>query len=248
MPQERLMKNLAGHEVSIFLFRFVLRENGISFVLNELIAKEMYPDIEKQMRPYIHACCETLMRYKHFCNGNVIMDGNILTDGFFEVMLSTGLGQYFVDSEKQNLFKDAGEIAKLLEDVMERRTKEEELGIDPVLYPVNRKLENTQSTNEGLEELGLKLETLIPSDTSNLKRLKPSDLPEGVIARKGYDHRGHCYAFEDSKLGDLGKIVIAPHIRGCRIEADLCKTPSSSLLERKHIFEKVILIIEKALG
>jgi len=33
------MKNLAGNAVSIFLFRFIIPDDGISFVLNELIAE-----------------------------------------------------------------------------------------------------------------------------------------------------------------------------------------------------------------
>src|SRR6266542_3354119 len=33
------LKNLAGNDVSLFLFRFVLRGNGIDFVLNEAIAE-----------------------------------------------------------------------------------------------------------------------------------------------------------------------------------------------------------------
>ena len=39
------LKNLAGNDVSIFLFRFELSGNGISFVLNEAIAADMYRDV-----------------------------------------------------------------------------------------------------------------------------------------------------------------------------------------------------------
>jgi len=61
------LKNIAGNEVSIFLFRFELRGNGIDFVLNEAIAEDMYPDIDEKMQPLVHACCETLLRYRG-CN------------------------------------------------------------------------------------------------------------------------------------------------------------------------------------
>ena len=55
------MKNIAGNNVSIFLFRFeLLGGNGIDFVLNEAIAEDMYPDIDEKMKPLVHACCETL--------------------------------------------------------------------------------------------------------------------------------------------------------------------------------------------
>lgn len=48
------------------------------------------------------------------------MDGNILTAGQFEVMLSTGLGQFFGDVEKARLFQNAKSIADLLSEVMDR--------------------------------------------------------------------------------------------------------------------------------
>ncbi len=118
------MKNLAGNPVSIFLFRFEIISSGITFVVNESIAEDMYDNIDKEIIPLAHACCQTLLRYKDRSIGNTIMDGNILTDGCFEVMLSKGLGKYFIEYEKQKLFDDAHCIAKLLMDVMERRTKE----------------------------------------------------------------------------------------------------------------------------
>jgi hypothetical protein len=62
------------NEVSIFLFRFELRSHGIDFVLNEAIAEDMYPDIDEKMKPLVHACCETLLRYRHLSVNNTIMD------------------------------------------------------------------------------------------------------------------------------------------------------------------------------
>jgi hypothetical protein len=86
------VKNLAGNDVSIFLFRFELSGNGIHFVLNEAIAADMYQDVDEKLKPLAHPCCETLVRYKHLSVSNTIMDGNILDTGEFEVMLSRGLG------------------------------------------------------------------------------------------------------------------------------------------------------------
>ena len=108
------IKNLGGNIVSIFLYRFVINGDGISFVLNESIAEDMYQDIDDKFKPLVHACCETLLRYKHVSVGSTIMDGNILEDGGFEVMLSKGLGKYFAEPEKQQLFQDAKKIADLL--------------------------------------------------------------------------------------------------------------------------------------
>jgi len=80
------VKNVAGNDVSIFLFRFALTSNGMTFVINEAIAADMYPDLDEELKPLAHACCETLSRYKHLSISNTIMDGNILATGEFEVM------------------------------------------------------------------------------------------------------------------------------------------------------------------
>src|SRR2546425_4258873 len=100
------LKNLAGNDVSLFLFRFVLSDNGINFVLNKAIAADMYQDLDEKIKPLAHACCETLLRYRHLSVSDTIMDGNILDTGEFEVMLSKGLGRHFADDEKLLLFQD----------------------------------------------------------------------------------------------------------------------------------------------
>ncbi|MBE9054034.1 hypothetical protein IQ243_27280 [Nostocales cyanobacterium LEGE 11386] len=117
------LKNIAGNDVSIFLFQFELRGYGIDFVLNEAIAADMYQDVDEKIKPLVHACCETLSRYKHLSISNVIMDGNFLVTGEFEVMLSKGLGRHFRHQEKERLFQDAKNIADLLAVVMNRRTQ-----------------------------------------------------------------------------------------------------------------------------
>jgi hypothetical protein len=118
------LKNIAGNEVSIFLFRFELRGRGIDFVLNEGIAADMYQEVDEELKPLAHACCETLLRYRNLSVSNTIMDGNFLKSGEFEVMLSKGLGRHFTEDEKARLFQDAKRIADLLATVMDRRTQE----------------------------------------------------------------------------------------------------------------------------
>ena len=83
------VKNLAGSDFTLFLFRFVLRGNGIHFVLNKAIAADMYQDVDEHLKPLAHACWETLLRYGHLSVSDTIMDGTILDTGEFEVMLST---------------------------------------------------------------------------------------------------------------------------------------------------------------
>ncbi|EGQ8057068.1 hypothetical protein HPX47_004519 [Vibrio alginolyticus] len=145
------MKNLAGNEVSIFLFRFERQENALSFVLNETIAEDLYPDTQTQLLPLIHVCCEILLRYRHRCRTNTIMDMNILMDGDLEVMLSPGLGRYFPDREKLYLSSDAHDMAKILMDVMARRSQEREVHI-LLQAPVSMPLE-LMSIDEQFETL-----------------------------------------------------------------------------------------------
>ena len=147
------LKNLGGNDVSIFLFRFELISNGMNFVLNKEIAADMYQDVDEKIKPLAHACCETLLRYKHLSVSNTIMDGNILDSGEFEVMLSKGLGSYFPDDEKQQLFQDAKTIADLLVEVMDRRTKEEKEGKQQIPHH-KPSPQNPQQIKKGLEDLG----------------------------------------------------------------------------------------------
>lgn len=245
------MKNLAGNNVSIFLFRFVLLKNGINFVLNESIAEDMYPEIEEQVEPLVHACSETLLRYKHLCHGQTIMDGNILVDGYFEVMLSKGLGTHFVEREKQHLFNDANQIANLLMEVMDRRSKEIKQGTYPGPQPVIRKIQRTGVTNKGLEALGQQQSEKLPwyaSEIPGLKQLKPDDLPDGVVAKRGYDHRGHCIALEHKTLGELGKVILS-NIEEDKtlLEAELSKENPTNLAKRQQVLEEVVSIIEVGL-
>lgn len=208
------LKNLAGHAVSIFLFRFEVSGNGLDFVLNQAIAADMDQDVDQKIKPLVQACGETLLRYKHLSVSTTMMDGNLLDTGEFEVMLSKGLGKYFPDAEKQQLFHDAKTMADLLITVMDRRTKAEQEGKQHPLS--NLPQPNPQQLKKGLEELGNKkslqaeLQWLVEGKHGRpgLKRLRAEDLPTGVKASRGYDHRGHCYVFEHATLGELGRIVV----------------------------------------
>jgi hypothetical protein len=78
-----------------------------------------------------------------------------------------------------------------------------------------------------------------------LKQLRPDDLPPGVKAARGYDHRGHCLTFEHNTLGKLGKIVLIKIRDGhMLIQAELYKgqenEESPLVQKKKQIFEKVI--------
>lgn len=85
------LENLAGNDVAIFLFRFEIHGNAISFVINQEIFMDMYEDLDEQIEPLAHACCETLLRYRHLSVSDTIMDGDILDTGEFEVMLVLSL-------------------------------------------------------------------------------------------------------------------------------------------------------------
>lgn len=249
------MKNIAGNDVSIFLFRFELLGNGIDFVLNEAIAADMYQDIDEKIKPLIHACCETLLRYRHLSVSNTIMDVNLLATGEFEVMLSKGLGRHFALDEKGRLFQDAKNISDLLSVVMDRRTQELKKGKQRNSPPIEH-TPNPEKIKEGLEKLGktkhlqAKLQWLAEGKQlrPGLKQLRPEDLPPDVTASSGYDHRGHCYIFEHKKLGELGRIVLVKvREQEMLMQAELYKgqekQESPIAKKKRKIFEKVITTV-----
>jgi hypothetical protein len=249
------LKNIAGNDVSIFLFRFELRGNGIDFVLNEAIAADMYQDIDEKIKPLVHACCETLLRYGHLSVSNTIMDSNFLATGEFEVMLSKGLGQHFAHDEKERLFQDAKSISDLLAVVMDRRTQELKKGKQRNPPPIEH-TPNPRKIKKGLEKLGktkhlqAKLQWLAEGGQlrPGLRQLRPEDLPPDVTASSGYDHRGHCYIFEHKKFGELGRIVlIKVREQEMLMQAELYKgqekQESTIAKKKKEIFEKVVTTV-----
>ncbi|MEQ1545983.1 hypothetical protein [Methyloglobulus sp.] len=250
------MKNIAGNAVSLFLFRFELRgKDGIDFVLNEAIAADMYQEIDDKIKPLVHACCETLLRYRHLSVGNTIMDGNFLVTGEFEVMLSKGLGRHFGNEEKERLFQDAKNITDLLGEVMDRGTQEENEGKQRNRPPIEL-TPNPSKIKKGLEELGkaksqqAELQWIAEGQQirPGLKPLRPDDLPRDVTASRGYDHRGFCYVFEHKKYGELGRIVmIKAGEKKMLMQADLClgreKPESTIAKKKKEIFEKVVTTV-----
>ena len=249
------LKNLAGNDVSLFLFRFELRGNGIDFVVNQAIAADMYHDIDEKLKPLAHACCETLLHYRHLSVSNTIMDGNILATGEFEVMLSKGLGRHVAETEKQQLFQDAKTIADLLVEVMDRRTQEEKEGKDvrPSDTPAPP---DPKQIQQGLEALGhakrlqAELQWMLEGQQvrPRLQQLRPEDLPTGVSASRGYDHRGHCVTFRHETLGELGKIVLIKiHEGKMLIQAEFYKGQDDMQApleeKKKHVFEQVVATV-----
>ncbi len=252
------MKNIAGNEVSIFLFRFELRGDGIDFVLNEAIAGDMYPDVDEKLRPLVHVCSETLLRYKRLSVSDIIMDGSFLAEGGFEVMLSKGLGRHFPQGEKDRLFQDAKNIADLLSSVMDRRTQELNAGTlqspSPVKHPPS-----SREIKKDLEALGRRKHQQEKSEwlaegwqpRPGLKQLRPEDLPPDVTASSGYDHRGLCYVFEHKKLGELGRIVLSQvreqeMLLQAEIHNGRTKPDSATARKKREIFEKVVATVSAA--
>lgn len=234
----------------IFLYQFVIHGDSIEFVLNQAIGEDMIPDVEQRLQPLVQVCSETLLRYKRFCRGNIIMDGNILMDEDFEVMLSQGMGKHFPDVEKDNLFTDAHAIAELLIEVMDRRSKEAEQGIHSEPKPVEQKRLSKQAINRGLEALGdQKLETTessyFDSEILSLSRLTPEDYPSGVKPRRSYDHRGHSMLFEHDKLGELGRIVLIDLDDGdLKLEVELSKDNPETFNKKQKLLEEIMSIVE----
>ena len=254
------MQNIAENDASIFfLFRFELVANGIDFVLNEEIAADMYPDVDEDLKPLVHACCETLLRYQHLTVSNTIMDGHFMNSGGFEVMLSKGLGRYFAPDEKERLFQDAKKIADLLATVMDRRTQEIKQGQyrkpPPLEHPTN-----PTAIKNGLEKIGKakhredQLQWLAEGRAlrPGLRPLRPTDLPPGVSTSTGYDHRGHCYVFEHKTLGMLGRIVLSQireqeTLMQSEIYQGQDSPGSTTAKKRKALFETVVATVQAGL-
>jgi len=185
------------------------------------------------------------------------MDGNILDTGEFEVMLSKGLGRHVAADEKQQLFQDAKTIADLLVAVMDRRTKELKEGKQQRPSHM-RSPQRPKKIKKGLEELGqakrlqAELQWLAEGQRvrPGLQQLRPEDLPPGVRASRGYDHRGHCVTFEHETLGELGKTVLVKIRDGkTLIQAELYKgqeNEGSPLVQKKKdVFGKIVATVNK---
>jgi hypothetical protein len=81
-----------------------------------------------------------------------------------------------------------------------------------------------------------------------LKQLRPEDLPSGVTASRGYDHRGHCLIFAHNALGELGKIVlITMHDNQMLLQAELyqgqAEVESPRVQQKKHVFDQVVATV-----
>ena len=170
----------------------------------------MYQDVDAKIKPLVHACCETLLRYRHLSVSNTIMDGNILATGEFEVMLSKGLGRHFAHDEKEWLFQDAKNISDLLAVVMDRRTQEPKKGKQRNPPPIEQ-TPSPRKIKRGLEQLGKakhlqeKLQWLAEGWQlrPGLRQLRPEDLPSDVTASSGYDHEGNAIFSSTRNLENL---------------------------------------------
>lgn len=65
----------------IFLFRFDVTDKGMDFILNEEIAKDMYPDLEEMLRDLVRYLCSMLKYYKVYNKEKTIFSGFIHDNG-----------------------------------------------------------------------------------------------------------------------------------------------------------------------
>ena len=66
----------------------------MDFILNEEIAKDMYPDLEGMLLDLVKSLCSMLDYYKVYNKEKTIFSGVIHDNGEAEVTLSKGLGKY----------------------------------------------------------------------------------------------------------------------------------------------------------
>ena len=105
----------------IFLYNFEIKSNGIDFVLNEEIAKDMYADLEVHLRSIVESTSHLLINYKYLSKSNIIMNAKILDTDELEILFSEGLGKYINPYEKNLIFDNGKIIADILVEVMHRR-------------------------------------------------------------------------------------------------------------------------------
>ncbi len=112
----------------IFLFRFDVVDKGMDFILNEEIAKDMYPDLEEMLYDLVKSLCSILEYFKVYNKEKTIFSGVIHDNGQAEITLSKGLGQY-IDPYTKNeiIFYHGRLITEICTKVMDRRTAEAKL-------------------------------------------------------------------------------------------------------------------------
>jgi len=112
----------------IFLFRFDVTDKRMDFILNEEIAKDMYPDLEEMLRDLVKSLCSMLEYYKVYNKEKTIFSGVIHDNGEAEVTLSKGLGKYIDSYTKNQIIFDHGKlITELCTTIMDRRSAEAQL-------------------------------------------------------------------------------------------------------------------------
>lgn len=115
-------------DLLIFLFRFDVTDKGMDFILNEEIAKDMYPDLEEMLRDLVKSLCSILEYYKVYNKEKTIFSGVIHDNGEAEVTLSKGLGEYIDLYTKNQIIFDHGKlITELCTTIMDRRSAEAQL-------------------------------------------------------------------------------------------------------------------------
>jgi hypothetical protein len=143
-------------------------------------------------------------------------------------------------------------IKIILVGYIHRRTTEEKEGKQPSSSDT-RSSQRPKPIKKGLEERGAakriqaELQWMREGQRvrPGLKRLRPEDLPPGVKAARGYDHRGHCLIFEHNTLGALGKIVLINIREGkMLLQAEICKAPDDMpaplVQKKKRVFEHIV--------
>ena len=112
----------------IFLFRFDVTDKGMDFILNEKIAKDMYPDLEEMLRDLMKALCSMLEYYKVYNKEKTIFSEFIHDNEEADVTLSKGFGKYIDPYTKNQIIFDHGKlITELCTTIMERRSAEAQL-------------------------------------------------------------------------------------------------------------------------
>ncbi len=109
----------------IFLYQLDAVGNGITFFLNEQIARDMYTDLEEKMQPIVVETCDVLQNYKKHSKSKTLLTVAIQDNGDLSCDLSPGLGKFIDEHTKHEvIFENAEQIAIILVEVMNRKILE----------------------------------------------------------------------------------------------------------------------------
>ena len=115
-------KNLAGKQVAVFICRFEVNDkDNVEFVINEAIYSDIPSDLVTNLMLNVNLISQTLNPYRHFSNGNILMDINFITFEETEILLNDRMHYSLSKEELDIIFMNAKKIVETIVTVINNR-------------------------------------------------------------------------------------------------------------------------------